>query len=152
MRANCISALNNLIKCTFIIFGSVAYLGSFSLKSAVSTTGSETRMVSVPMSVSLSTTQLYQSIQNVVGVKLVTYCRVFLIRDVSISIIHFRLLQCNYFRHYLRRSAVRIGPQSSCESALRPTKKGSTHRSSLAVVPVDGLLTENNSINFFSFC
>ena len=40
-----------------MIFGSVAYLGSLSLKSAVSTAGKHTLIVSVPLSVSLSTSQ-----------------------------------------------------------------------------------------------
>ena len=47
--------------CTFIIFGSVAYLGSLSLKSAVRTMGKVTRMTSVPLSVSRSTSQLYDT-------------------------------------------------------------------------------------------
>lgn len=41
-----------------MMLGSVAYLGSLSLRSAVSTTGKITLIISVPLSVSLSTTQV----------------------------------------------------------------------------------------------
>ena len=43
-----------------IIFGSVAYLGSFSLKSAVTTAGNDILIVSNPPSISLVTYNLYR--------------------------------------------------------------------------------------------